>query len=169
MDNSKNVREVLGQHILVDGMQIIMDLQHSHGCWIVDQRDGAEYLDLYTMYASQAIGYNHPGMLEISGILARAAIQKPTCSDTYTEEMARFMEIFEREAIPDYLPHAFFIWKIGKLSNRETGTHFGLTYSAVSRRVKIISDRISNEEDLKTKYNMIKLLINGLLLKAPQS
>ena len=109
MKNNVNVREVLSRHILTDGMQVIMDLEHSHGCWIVDQRDGAEYLDLYTMYASQAIGYNHPRMLEIRDDLSRAAIQKPTCSDLYTLQMARFMEIFEREAIPNYLPRAFFI------------------------------------------------------------
>ena len=95
--------------MLADGMDLVMDLDRSHGSWIVDQRDGTEYLDLYTMYASQAIGYNHPKMLEISDELARAATQKPICSDIYTVEMARFMEVFERVAIPAYLPHAFFI------------------------------------------------------------
>jgi L-lysine 6-transaminase len=95
--------------MLADGMDLVMDLDRSHGSWIVDQRDGAEYLDLYTMYASQAIGYNHPKMLEISDELALAATQKPICSDIYTVEMARFMEVFARVAMPAYLPHAFFI------------------------------------------------------------
>jgi L-lysine 6-transaminase len=48
-------------------------------------------------------------MLEISDELARAATQKPICSDVYTVEMARFMEVFERVAMPAYLPHVFFI------------------------------------------------------------
>lgn len=109
MKTAAKIRENLSRHILADGMEVIFDLERSHGCWIVDRRDGSEYLDLYTMWASQAIGYNHPKMLEISESLARAAIQKPTCSDIYTVEMARFMEIFERVAIPAYLPHAFFI------------------------------------------------------------
>ena len=109
MKTAAKIRENLSRHILADGMEVIFDLERSHGCWIVDRRDGSEYLDLYTMWASQAIGYNHPKMLEISDSLARAAIQKPTCSDIYTVEMARFMEIFERVAIPAYLPHAFFI------------------------------------------------------------
>ena len=109
MKTGMNVHEILGRHMLVDGMDLVMDLDRSHGSWIVDQRDGTEYLDLYTMYASQAIGYNHPRMLEISDELARAATQKPICSDVYTVEMAGFMEVFERVAMPAYLPHAFFI------------------------------------------------------------
>lgn len=109
MKTSMNVHEILGRHMLIDGKDLVMDLDRSHGSWIVDQRDGTEYLDLYTMYASQAIGYNHPRMLEISDELARAATQKPICSDVYTVEMARFMEVFERVAMPAYLPHAFFI------------------------------------------------------------
>jgi L-lysine 6-transaminase len=109
MSTDINVREVLGRHLLADGMEIIFDLEGSHGCWIADRRNGREYLDMYTMYASQAIGYNHPAMVAIKDDLAKAAIQKPTCSDTYTEEMACFMEVFERVAIPEYLPYAFFI------------------------------------------------------------
>ena len=109
METDMNVHKILGRHMLADGMDLVMDLDRSHGSWIVDQKDGTEYLDLYTMYASQAIGYNHPKMLEISDELARAATQKPICSDIYTVEMARFMEVFERVAMPTYLPHAFFI------------------------------------------------------------
>jgi L-lysine 6-transaminase len=109
MKTGMNVHEILGRHMLTDGMDLVMDLDRSHGSWIVDQRDGTEYLDLSSMYASQAIGYNHPKMLEISDELARAAIQKPICSVVYTVEMAQFMEVFERVAMPVYLPHAFFI------------------------------------------------------------
>jgi L-lysine 6-transaminase len=109
MNSKMDVRETLGRHLLVDGQPVIMDLERSHGCWIVDQRHGAEYLDLYSMYASQAIGYNHPEMTKVRDCLGKVAIQKPSCSDIYTEEMARFMMVFERVAIPDYLPHAFFI------------------------------------------------------------
>ena len=104
-----HVHGILGRHMLAEGMDLVMDLDRSHGSWIVDRRDGSEYLDLYTMYASQAVGYNHPKMLEISHELARAAIQKPACSEIYTEELARFMEVFERMAMPAYLPHVFFI------------------------------------------------------------
>ncbi|MGD8667889.1 MAG: L-lysine 6-transaminase [Desulfobacterales bacterium] len=109
MKKKMDVHEMLGRYMLADGMDLVMDLDRSHGSRIVDQRDGTEYLDLYSMYASQAIGYNHPRMLEISDELARAAAQKPICSDIYTEQMARFMQVFARVAMPAYLPHAFFI------------------------------------------------------------
>ena len=109
MNTDIDVRDILGRHILLGEMPLVMDLERSQGSWIVDQRDGAEYLDLYSMYASQAIGYNHPKMIEYKEELMRAAIQKPSCSDIYTRQMAQFMAVFERVAIPDGLPHAFFI------------------------------------------------------------
>lgn len=110
MKTDFDVRGILGRHILLtDAFNVIMDLDRSHGCWLVDHKDGTEYLDLYTMYASQSIGYNHPKMLDINNALSKVAIQKPTCSDMYTVEMAEFMEVFERVAIPAYLPFAFFI------------------------------------------------------------
>jgi L-lysine 6-transaminase len=79
METDMNVHKILGRHILADGMDLVMDLNRSHGSWIVDQKDGTEYLDFYTIYASQAIGYNHPKMVAIKDDLAKAAIQKPTC------------------------------------------------------------------------------------------
>ena len=54
------VREVLAKHILADGYDPIIDLEKSHGSWIVDARDGSEYLDMFSMFASGAVGYNHP-------------------------------------------------------------------------------------------------------------
>jgi putative transposase len=53
----------------------------------------------------------------------------------------------------------------GRLSNSEIGIYFGLTYSAVSRRVKIISDKIAADQDVRNKYQDIKSQINGLLPK----
>lgn len=46
MKTDMNVHEILGRHMLADGMDLVMDLDRSHGSWIVDQRDGTEYLDL---------------------------------------------------------------------------------------------------------------------------
>ena len=56
----KKVKEALSKNILADGFDIIIDLDKSHDSWIVDQRDGEEYLDMFSMYASGAVGYNHP-------------------------------------------------------------------------------------------------------------
>ncbi len=107
--DSKNVRAVLGKHILADGYEPVMDMEKSHGSWLVDERDGSEYLDMFSMFASGAVGYNHPDILAGKDRLAAAALYKPTLSDIYNVQYAEFVEAFSNTAIPEYLPHTFFI------------------------------------------------------------
>ena len=104
-----DIRKVIGSSILADGMSPIIDLEKSHGSWLVDKVTGKEYLDLFSMFASLSVGYNHPYVLEQSERLKVAAINKPTNSDVYSLELAEFMETFKRVAQPSYLPHTFFI------------------------------------------------------------
>ena len=106
---AKEVRELLGKNILADGFEPILDLDKSHDSWIVDKRDGTEYLDMFSMYASGCIGYNHPRMLENKDLLGRVSLFKPTLSDIYTTEYADFMKVFNDTAIPSYLKNTFFI------------------------------------------------------------
>ena len=61
--NPNNIREKLAKNILADGFKVIIDLDKSHGSYLVDHRDGSEYLDMFSMYASGAVGYNHPYIL----------------------------------------------------------------------------------------------------------
>ncbi len=107
--NKSDIRKVIAQSILADGMSPIIDLEKSHGSWLLDKVNGNEYLDLFSMFASLSVGYNHPYVLEQSERLRIAAINKPTNSDVYSQEMAEFMQTFKRIAQPDYLPHSFFI------------------------------------------------------------
>jgi len=107
--DSKNVRTTLGKHILADGYEPVMDMKKSHGSWLVDERDGSEYLDMFSMFASGAVGYNHPDILAGKDRLAAAALYKPTLSDIYNVQYAEFVEAFSNMAIPEYLPHTFFI------------------------------------------------------------
>ena len=107
--DSKNVRATLGKHILADGYEPVMDMEKSHGSWLVDERDGSEYLDMFSMFASGAVGYNHPDIQAGKGRLTAAALYKPTLSDIYNIQYAEFVEKFSNTAIPEYLPHAFFI------------------------------------------------------------
>ncbi|HJO21537.1 MAG TPA: L-lysine 6-transaminase [Candidatus Marinimicrobia bacterium] len=107
--NKSDIRKVIAESILADGMSPIIDLEKSHGSWLVDKVSGKEYLDLFSMFASLSVGYNHPYVLEQSERLRIAAINKPTNSDVYSQEMAEFMQTFKRIAQPDYLPHTFFI------------------------------------------------------------
>ena len=99
----------IGKRILADGMDQIIDLNKSHGSWLVDSRDDKEYLDLFSMFASLSVGYNHPYLLENKDRLMSSALNKPTNSDVYSMEMAAFVDTMGRIAQPQYLPYAFYI------------------------------------------------------------
>ena len=106
-----DVHAILARHILADGFDIVFDFDKSHGAWIHDLRSRAEFLDFCTFFASSPIGYNHPGMHDpdFLRVLHRVAQLKPSQSDVYSVELASFVETFSRLAVPDYLPHSFFI------------------------------------------------------------
>ncbi len=103
------VKETLGKHILADGFDFVMDYEKSHGSYIADRLTGKEYLDMFSMFASASVGYNHPYILEKADWLGKMAIYKPTLSDVYLQEYADFMEVFSRVAIPKELPYCFFV------------------------------------------------------------
>ncbi len=107
----QNVHSTLKKHLLVDGFDLVLDLQKSHGSFIVDAITGKEYLDFFTFVASMPIGLNHPKMKtpEFMERLAYVALNKPSLSDIYPAEQAEFLETFSTIAMPDYLPHVFFI------------------------------------------------------------
>ena len=107
--SANNVKENIGQYMLADGMDYIIDLNKSHGSWLVDGRDSTEYLDLFSMFASMSVGYNHPYMISNKDRLMQAALNKPTNSDIYSIEMAEFVDTMGRLVQPDYLPYAFYI------------------------------------------------------------
>ena len=104
-----DVHKTIAKHMLADGMEQVIDLKKSHGSWLVDARNGKAYLDLFSMFASMPIGYNHPYMMENKDRLTHAALNKVTNSDVYSTEMAEFVETVARIAQPDYLPYAFYV------------------------------------------------------------
>lgn len=106
------VHEVLGRHLLVDGFDLVVDLERSRGSWLVDARTGERYLDLYTFFASSPLGLNPPDVVDdpdFMAELARAAANKPANSDAYTVAYAEFVETFARVLGDPALPHLFFI------------------------------------------------------------
>jgi len=109
MIDARNVHSTIGKHMLADGMDQVIDLKKSHGSWLVDARDGKEYLDLFSMFSSMPVGYNHPTLLENRERIADAALNKPTNSDIYSTQMAEFVDTIGRIAQPDYLPYSFFV------------------------------------------------------------
>ncbi len=109
MIDARNVHATIGKYMLADGMDQVIDLKKSHGSWLVDARDGKEYLDLFSMFASMPVGYNHPTLLENREQIAAAALNKITNSDIYSTQMAEFVDTVGRIAQPDYLPYSFYV------------------------------------------------------------
>jgi L-lysine 6-transaminase len=106
------VHDRLAEHLLVDGFRLVIDLERSHGSWIVDARDGSEYLDLYTFFASAPLGANPPGLADDPAFmreLALAATSKPANPDIYSVQLAEFVATFVRVLGDPALPHLFFV------------------------------------------------------------
>ncbi|MCV7227207.1 L-lysine 6-transaminase [Mycolicibacterium komossense] len=107
-----HVHDVLGRRILADGMDLVLDLDRSRGSYLVDARNGRRYLDMFTFFASSALGMNHPALADDEAFraeLAEAAVNKPSNSDVYTVPMARFVDTFARVLGDPALPHLFFV------------------------------------------------------------
>ncbi len=102
------VHERLSKHILADGLPMVIDLEKSHDSYIVDIH-GVEYLDMFSMFASSPIGYNHPHIVNNTDLLKKVAINKLALSDIYPIEFADFVDTFDRVAIPKELSYCFFI------------------------------------------------------------
>jgi L-lysine 6-transaminase len=107
-----DVREVLSRSILADGLDFVLDVDRSAGSYLVDARTGERYLDMFTFFASSALGMNHPALADDQAFrdeLAAAAVNKPSNSDVYSVPMARFVETFARVLGDPALPHLFFV------------------------------------------------------------
>jgi len=105
------VHSILTKHMLVDGFDIVLDLGKSQGGYLYDSLQDKRYLDFFTFFVTNPVGMNHPKMVtpEFLEKLSRAAVNKPSNSHIYTEQMASFVQTFSRIAIPDYLPNLFFV------------------------------------------------------------
>ncbi len=106
-----DVLETLNEFILVDGFDFVMDLNESRDFILRDLRNGKEYLDFFTCFASIPIGYNNPKLSNVNFIdyLGRTALTKTSNSDIYTEEYATFVRTFGKVALPKEFAHTFFI------------------------------------------------------------
>ncbi len=107
-----DVHARLAEHMLTDGFKLVLDVEASHGSWLVDARDGTEYLDLYTCFASAPLGANHPDIVGDPSYLAMlglVAASKPANSDVYSTHLAEFVETFARVLGDPALPHLFFV------------------------------------------------------------
>jgi len=137
------VKSTIAKHMLADGFDMTLDLRNSRGRYIRDAITGRDYLDLFSCFASAPLGFNHPAMTtpEWMKHIAEVAVNKPSNSDFYTEEMAVFVDTFADTVIPDSFPYLFFVsggalavenalktafdWKVRKNIAAGRGEHLG--------------------------------------------
>lgn len=106
-----DVLSTLKKYMLVDGLDLVIDLEKSSGLNLYDSRKKKNYLDMFSFVASNPVGMNHPKMLDPNFInhIGHVALNKPSNSDVYNAEMAEFVETFFNIAVPPYFKYSFFI------------------------------------------------------------
>src|ERR1700731_3431906 len=92
------ILETIEQHILLDGLKIVVDLEKSRGPYLYNAVDNRRLIDLYGFFGSLTVGFNHPHFddPEVQRELMQAAKVKIANSDAYSEGYAKFVETFER-------------------------------------------------------------------------
>jgi L-lysine 6-transaminase len=105
------VISTLERRILVDGFHVVLDMTRSQGSRIYDARDGKEYLDCYSFFASSPLGFNPPDMLEPEFLdrLGRVAVNKVANADFYSQVYAEFVDTVDRVARPACMQKFFFV------------------------------------------------------------
>lgn len=106
-----DVHAHLSKNMLVDGFDIVLDVANSKDCFLRDAKTGNDYLDFFTFFASNPLGMNHPKMFDkaFNEELLSVALHKPSNSDMYTTQMARFVDTFSFVAKPDHFKYLFFV------------------------------------------------------------
>ena len=108
---AKDLISELSKYMLVDGFPICLDLDKSHDGFLFDSKNNVEYNDFFSCFASLPLGLNHPKLNneEFIKYIGKAALNKPSNSDIYTEEMATFVKTFFKSAVPEYFKYSFYI------------------------------------------------------------
>ena len=88
----QTVHATLGNTMLVDGFDVVLDLERSRGVRLYDAKRGRHYLDMFSCFASLPLGFNHERFLEPEFVarLGRIAVHKPSNSDLYSVQLAEF-------------------------------------------------------------------------------
>jgi L-lysine 6-transaminase len=97
--------------MLVDGFDLVLDLQKSKGCQIYNAKTGTSMLDCFSFFGTAPLGCNPPQLTDPEFVkkIGQIAVNNPSNSDVYTVEMAEFVDTFGRIAVPKNFHHLFFI------------------------------------------------------------
>lgn len=105
---AQKITPTLAKHgVLTDGLDIIPDIKRCFGPWIIDARDGKKYLDCFGQFASQPLGWNHPGLVSKLEHFAEVCLVKVAHSDIHTKFYSEFVSRLS-ETMPEFT-NLFFI------------------------------------------------------------
>jgi L-lysine 6-transaminase len=101
----------LKKHLLIEGLNLVIDLEKSRGSRLVDAATGRSFVDFYSFYASMPVGFNHPyfDSPAVQADLLAAAKIKVANSDVYSVTLATFVDTFARVVGMPPLERYFFI------------------------------------------------------------
>lgn len=187
--------EVVGtlkNHLLLDGFRVVVDLQHSHGCRLIDAASGREFLDFYGFFGSMPVGFNHPWFDQpgVQADLLEAAKVKVANSDVCSAAFATFVRTFSRVLGLPPLTRYFFIeggalavenalkaamdWKVRKnlaAGRGPVGTeilHFERAFHGRSGYALSLTNTDPRKTDLFAKFNWPRLPAPAIQFALPE-
>ncbi|NPV12187.1 MAG: L-lysine 6-transaminase [Ignavibacteria bacterium] len=109
--NPETIHDYLHKFLQKAAFDIVLDLEKSNPSHLYDKKHDRYLLDMFTFFATMPLGMNHPKMFEPKFLdrLVKVALNKPSNTDFFTEELAEFVQTFERVALPDWGKYLFFI------------------------------------------------------------
>jgi L-lysine 6-transaminase len=184
------IHDYLHRYLQKAAFDLVLDLEKSNPSHIYDKKHNRYFLDMFTFFATMPLGMNHPKMFEKKFLdkLTRVAINKPSNTDFFTEELADFVQTFEKIALPDWGKHLFLIeggalavenalkiafdWKVRKNFQKgykeEKGTYviyFQEAFHGRSGYTLSLTNTDPNKVQYFPKFNWIR--INNPKLKFP--
>lgn len=75
--------EDLRKLMLVDGYDMVLDMDKSHASELVDKKSGKTFHDFFSFFAAMPISINHPKLntQEFIEYIGKASLNKPSNSD----------------------------------------------------------------------------------------
>ena len=109
--HADTVFSILNTWVVGDPMQLVPDYKNSHGHYLHDTRTGSDFLDFFSFFAARPLSFNHPKMRDKDFLerLTESALIKPSNCDMYSEDYARFVEMFVRVPLGNRFKHVFFV------------------------------------------------------------
>jgi L-lysine 6-transaminase len=187
------VLETIGQHVLLDGFKIVVDLDKSRGSYLYNAVFGKRLIDFYGFFGSMPIGFNHPHFDDpaVQRDLLRAAKVKIANSDVYSEGYAEFVKAFERVVGLPPLEHYLFIeggalavenclkaamdWKVRKnvaAGHGERGTqvlHFRRAFHGRTGYTMSLTNTDPRKTDLFAKFDWPRVSCPHIDFSLPES